>query len=76
MSDRNQECGTCRYWLYAEFNQKKEKIGRCRINPPAFVPNQEQQLDTEMTIQFHRRLTHFPVTREDAWCGKWEAREE
>ena len=76
----NRRCDKCEWWVrnknkprpetkeddapFDFYQEKDETYGQCRMNPPS-VPMVEAD---------SAYLSVFPVTHEDCWCGKFEAK--
>lgn len=65
----NDSCGNCRFW----WKQDGQVDGACRFDPPqvVLVPVLVSQITGETGAQL---VGQFPMTREDIWCGRHQAK--
>lgn len=61
MPDR---CETCRFWQKHSL-ARAVVFGLCRIRSPQLA----------LDISHHNSVTKWPMTRNDDWCGEFEAKE-
>ena len=56
-------CVICEFWDAKTSHKDKRNHGLCRINPPVHDGGDYREWS-------------WPVTYDEDWCGRWQAREE
>lgn len=82
MSDSEQMCETCRFWLADPFakdhSDDSDNPGVCRRFPPVFVATPKDDIVDESVPRICHSFIFWnqPITQGYSdWCGEWTAKD-